>query len=170
MRRLRAVNPDLPILARSTHALQRSALLEAGATEVIQPEFEAAQTLLRHGLERLGVPHDQIKTFMLRQEHAPAHAELPEEAAPLELLETRTVTIGPGFCANVSLEQAGVRAHTGVSVLTVRRRDGTEVLNPPPETMMQPGDQVTVIGMSDQIALFERLNAQAEARGQRPGP
>jgi len=162
VRRLREISPGLPILARSTHALQRSALLEAGATEVIQPEFEAAQTLLRHGLERLGIPHDKVKTYMLRQEHVLAHAEMPEEAAPLELLQTRTVTVGPGFCANVSLRDAGIRERTGVSVLALRGRDGGEVLNPPPETVLRPNDKVTVIGMPDQIALFERLNGRPD--------
>ena len=169
VRRLRQINPDMAILARSTHALQRTALMEAGATEVIQPEFEAAQTLLRHGLERLDVPHEQIKAYMLGQDHVLAYAELPEEAAPLELLQTRTLTIGPGFCANVSLEDAGVREHTGVSVLALRQHDGPEVLNPPPETVMRPGDQVTVIGMPDQIALFERLNSHARPCGERAG-
>lgn len=79
----------------------------------------------------------------------------------------RTITVGPGFCANVSLEYAGVRGRTGASVLAIRRHNGVEVLNPPPETVMRSGDQVTVIGMQDQIALFERLNAQPQPRGER---
>jgi len=121
---------------------------------------------VRHGLERLGIPHEQVKTYMLRQEHVLAHAEMPEETTPLELLQIRTLTIGPGLCANVSLEQAGVLEHTGVSVLAVRRPDGAEVLNPAPETVLRPGDVVTVIGMPDQIALFARLNDQRQPRGE----
>lgn len=170
VRRLREVNPRVPILARSAHALQRAALVEAGATEVIQPEFEAAQTLLRHGLERLGVPHEQVKAYMLGSEHVLARAAMPESASPLELLQTRTVAIGPGFCAGVSLEDAGVREHTGVSVLALRRGDGAEVLNPAPRTVLQVGDLVTVIGMPDQIALFERLNAEPRGRQEQSPP
>lgn len=164
VRRLRVINPGLLILARSTHPLQRTALIEAGATEVIQPEFEAAQTLLRHGLERVGIPHEQIKAYMLKQEHVLARAELPEEAGPLELLQTRILAIGPGF-AETSLKDAGIREHTGVSVLAVRREDGTEVLNPQPEILLRSGDRVTVIGMPDQIALFEHMNAAPKMSG-----
>jgi CPA2 family monovalent cation:H+ antiporter-2 len=167
-RRLREINPSLPIMARSMHALQRTALIEAGATEVIQPEFEAAQTLLRHGLERLGVPHEEIKTYMLRQEHVLAHAELPEDTPSLELLQTRTITVGPGFCADTSLRDAAVRERTGVSVLAVRGRDGVEVLNPNPDTVLRVGDKLTVIGMPDQIALFERLNGRPHHRREPP--
>ena len=79
-------------------------------------------------------------------------------------------TVGPGFCANVSLEEAAVSERSGVSVLAIRRQDGAEILNPPEATVMRQGDQMTVIGMPDQIALFERRNAEPEARTGRRSP
>ncbi|MDQ7842786.1 MAG: cation:proton antiporter [Armatimonadota bacterium] len=163
VRRLRQLNPTVPILARSTRPGQRPALIAAGASEVIQPEFEAAQTLIRHGLEQLGIPHEQIKEYMAEQRAA---AELSAGRAPQlplhHLLEATTVRIGPGFCADRSLRQARIRERTGVTVLTVRRADGDEVINPGPDVVLRPGDLVTIIGLPEQITLFERLNQEAD--------
>ncbi|HXF81578.1 MAG TPA: cation:proton antiporter [bacterium] len=161
VRRLRRLNPPMPILARATHPTQRRALREAGATEVIQPEFEAAQTLLRHGLERLGIPHEQVKAYMEQQRAAEFAADRGEPQLPFDgLLATRVVRIGPGFCVDCTLRRARIRERTGVSVLAVRRADGSAVVNPGPDVMLRLGDEVTVIGLPDQIALFERLNGE----------
>ncbi|HEU5297902.1 MAG TPA: cation:proton antiporter [bacterium] len=161
VRRLRRLNPGMPILARSTHPAQRAALIEAGATEIIQPEFEAAQTLIRHGLEHLGIPHEQVKTYMEEQRYVEAAAGRGGPQLPLHgLLETRITKVGPGFCVDCSLRRARIRERTGVSVLAVRRTDGSEVVNPGPDVMLRLGDEVTLIGLPDQIALFERLNAE----------
>jgi CPA2 family monovalent cation:H+ antiporter-2 len=163
VRRLRRLNPTMPILARATHPAQRGALLEAGATEVIQPEFEAAQTLLRHGLERLGIPHEQVKAYMEQQRAAEVAADQAGPRLPLAgLLVTREVRVGPGFCVDCTLRRARIRERTGVSVLAVRRADGSVVVNPGPDVMLRLGDEVTVIGLPDQIALFERLNRGAD--------
>src|SRR5207245_1933113 len=48
VRRIRAFNPTVQILARVHDLAWRARLMEAGATEVIQPEEEAASTLIRH--------------------------------------------------------------------------------------------------------------------------
>jgi len=161
VRRLRQINPAMAILARSTRPGQRPALIEAGASEVIQPEFEAAQTLIRHGLEQLGVPHEQIKEYMAEQRAA---AELSAGRAPQlplhHLLEATTVRVGPGFCADCSLRRARIRERTGVSVLAVRHADGSEIVNPGPDVVLRAEDMVTIIGLPEQIALFERLNQE----------
>src|SRR5262249_32697213 len=51
----RAINPRLDIVSRggSIEALDR--LRAAGATEVVQPEFEAGVEVIRHALRRFGV-------------------------------------------------------------------------------------------------------------------
>ena len=56
VRRIRAFNPTVQILARVHDLAWRARLVEAGAAEVIQPEEEAASTLIRHALERLSLP------------------------------------------------------------------------------------------------------------------
>jgi K+/H+ antiporter YhaU regulatory subunit KhtT len=76
------------------------------------------------------------------------------------LLETKTLRVGPGFCVDCSLRRARVRERTGVSVLAVKRVDGSEVVSPGPEVVLRSGDEVTVIGLPDQIVLFEQLNQE----------
>lgn len=171
VRRLRELNPRLPILARAANLQQRMALIEAGATEVIQPEFEAAQTLIRHGLERLGIPHLDVKGYM-QQQRQMLYQDSALAAAPpeLSLLRTKTVRIGPGFCDDVSLRRASIRERAGVWVLSVRRHDGTEILNPTGDTVLRAGDEATVLGLPEQIALFESLNQEPAQPGQRVQP
>jgi CPA2 family monovalent cation:H+ antiporter-2 len=55
VRRARATNPKLDIVARARDADEVARLLEAGATEVVQPEFEAGVEVIRHALRRYGV-------------------------------------------------------------------------------------------------------------------
>lgn len=161
VRRLREINSTAPILARSQHALQRAVLIEAGATEVVQPEFEAALTLLRHGLERLGVPHEHVKAYMEQQKAVQISDRASRTLPPARhLLKTKEVRIGSGVCADVSLRRARIMERTGVWILSVRRRDGGEITSPTGDTILREGDEVTVIGLPDQIALFESLNEQ----------
>ncbi len=170
VRRLRALNPTIPILARSQHLSQRDALIEAGASEVIQPEFEAAQTLLRHGLERLGVAHDDVKAYMEQQRGVVGLApfgELPTRGLE-HLLRTKTVTIKDGMLADIPLSRARIRDRTGVWLVAVRRADGSEVRTPGGDTLLRAGDEVTVLGLTEQIARFEALNERRPAPGDRP--
>lgn len=61
MQRLR---PDLPILVRAHAPQERERLLEAGATEVIQPETEAGLTMIRHSLDHLDVDHAEGRHYL----------------------------------------------------------------------------------------------------------
>jgi CPA2 family monovalent cation:H+ antiporter-2 len=161
VRRLREISATLPILARSTHTEQRVPLIEAGATEVIQPEFEAAQTLIRHSLQRLDVPFSEIRTYMIQQrrlEFAPS--DFRPQITTGHALQTGVVRIAAGTWADVSLRRARVRERTGVTVLAVHRPDGMQVINPGPDVVLRPGDEVVIMGLPEQLGLFERLNQE----------
>jgi len=84
--------------------------------------------------------------------------ELPEGQIVAErdqLPQIREIAIGTGEIADQSLRDARVRERFGVTVLTVSRADGGElVLNPPPETILRPGDRVRLFGLADQIRAF----------------
>ena len=159
VRRLREINPTVPILARSTHTDQRAPLIEAGATEVIQPEFEAAQTLIRHSLQRLGTPFPEVRAYMLQQRRLEFSPEsLEPQLTAGHILQTSVVRIGSGLWADVSLRQSRIRERTGVTVLAVHRPNGTQVINPRPDDVLRPGDEVIVMGLPEQLGVFERLN------------
>ncbi len=54
-RAARALNPRLDIVARAVSAEELPRLRRAGATDVVQPEFEAGVEVIRHALRRFGV-------------------------------------------------------------------------------------------------------------------
>jgi CPA2 family monovalent cation:H+ antiporter-2 len=56
VRELRAINPDLPIIARVHLSEEVEATYAEGATEVVYAEFEAGLEMIRHALVTLG--HD----------------------------------------------------------------------------------------------------------------
>jgi monovalent cation:H+ antiporter-2, CPA2 family len=57
----RQANPGLDIIARAMRGADVAHLLRAGATEVVQPEFEAGVEVLRHTLRLYGDDADSIE-------------------------------------------------------------------------------------------------------------
>jgi CPA2 family monovalent cation:H+ antiporter-2 len=66
VRRLRTINAKAPVLARAHGAKEADHLKAAGATEVIQPEIEAAGTVIRHALTLLARPKEEILEYLER--------------------------------------------------------------------------------------------------------
>ncbi|MFY9585714.1 MAG: cation:proton antiporter [Candidatus Acidiferrales bacterium] len=64
VRNVRGLNAEVSILARAHRPRGREELLKAGATEVIQPEFEASVSLIQHSLDRLDVPLQSTLSYL----------------------------------------------------------------------------------------------------------
>lgn len=64
VRRIRARNTTVPILARAHGRAEAEKLTSVGSTEVIQPEVEASATLIRHTLISFLVPKDRILDYL----------------------------------------------------------------------------------------------------------
>ena len=152
---LKALNPRLPILARASNATMAEQLEKRGVSRVIRPELEGATALIRDALAQLALPADQVGAYLDRFRQA---MELPEgqiEAERDPLPQIREITVGAGPITDQSLRDARVRERFGVTVLTVSRAQGGElVLNPPPETILRPGDRIRLFGLADQIRAF----------------
>ena len=56
----------VPILARAHGRKEAEYLMAVGASEVIQAEIEAAGTVIRHVLEQLGLPKEQVLDYLER--------------------------------------------------------------------------------------------------------
>ncbi len=56
--------------------------------------------------------------------------------------------------AEQTLRDAQVRERFGVSVVAIVKPGGGVILDPPPDTMLRPGDRLRVFGLSDQIDAF----------------
>ena len=64
VQRLRRINATVPILARAHGRKEAEYLMAVGASEVIQPEIEAAGTVIRHVLELLGLPKEPVLDYL----------------------------------------------------------------------------------------------------------
>jgi CPA2 family monovalent cation:H+ antiporter-2 len=61
------LNPRLDVIVRGRAREDHEALLEAGAAEVVHPEFEAGLEFVRHTLHRYGVDRTQIQALLARR-------------------------------------------------------------------------------------------------------
>ena len=149
VRQLRALNPSLPILARTHDRSEHDWLRQAGATEIIQPELEAASTLIRHALRRLALPRDRVLAYL--EQYREAMDPVGAQAVDGDLPRLRDVTLGAGPLTDRTLHDARVRERFGVSVMSITRGDGTVVPHPSADTVLREGDRVKLFGRPEQI-------------------
>ena len=149
-RAARSLNATATLIARGHDVADADALRRGGATVVVQPEMEVAATVVRHALRAMRLPDDSTSAYLDRFRNA---MEAPDHAAPAEggLPEVRELTVTGAGLVDRSLRHAQIRERFGVTVVAIRRADGTVVLNPSPETMLRTGDRLRVFGLSAQI-------------------
>lgn len=155
VRTLRDLNPNLPVLARVHRSRYRALLLEAGATEVIQPEVEAALTIVRHSLDRLGIDHEAGREYLKRARAHWPEALRAEESA--EGLQVREVVVHNPALVHRSLRRARLAERTGALLASLTHPDGREIRNPGPEEILLKGDRLLAIGEPAQLDALERL-------------
>jgi Trk K+ transport system NAD-binding subunit len=163
VRAIRRLNPRVPILARAHNAAGHDRLKDAGATEVIQPELEAASTLIRHALRRLDLPRDQVLAYLERFRDA-MDAITPPRAAGDMLPEVSEIGVAGGDVVEQSLRDARIRERFGVTVVSLTRRGGELVPHATPDTVLHPGDRVRVFGLPAHIDGFRRAVAETAQR------
>jgi len=151
VRRLRALNPGAPVLARAWDLAGRDRLAEEGAAEVIQPELEAAATLIRHALERLSLPRDQVLAYLNRYRGAMESVDAGGEIPGAGLPRLHEVTLRGGDLVDQSLREARVRERFGVTVVAVTRASGETVLHPTADTVLRAGDRLRLFGLPQKI-------------------
>jgi voltage-gated potassium channel len=59
--------------------------------------------------------------------------------------------------AGQSILEANLRQRFGVVIVGIQRRDGRMDFNPPPDALMQAGDQLIVMGRSDGLKQLESI-------------
>src|SRR5213594_564942 len=113
---VRALRPDVPLLARAHGRAEAEGLRARGASEVIQPELEASATLIRHALATLGLPKERAIAYLERYRGAMERADAGA-AAVGALPEVRELALRPGGVADRSLREARIRERFGVTVV-----------------------------------------------------
>ena len=149
--RIRALNSHAPILARVLDIEWRARLMEAGAAEVIQPEEEAASTLIRHALERLALPRDRVLAYLSRFRGAMERAEPGATDSASGLPQIREVRLRGGSPVGRPLGETRMRERFGVTLVRVTRHNGEVVLQPTAETVLRAGDRLRLFGLPRQI-------------------
>lgn len=163
---IRAVRPDLYVVARAEGIEPLAVLHDVGVDEVVQPEFEAGLELARQALLRLDLPAAEVHRYadsVRRSLYAPIYQNQPRysEVRALEqaqrLLEFTWVTLPEQSpLAGCSLADARVRNQTGVIVVAIVRSE--QVIAPPSaEEVLQPGDVLALMGNHAAIERFEAL-------------
>ena len=114
--------------ARTTPPRSTTRLREAGATEVIQPEVEAAATLIRHALRRLALPQERVLAYLdaVPPRHGPGRGRRERDHPRTACPQVREVALGAGALADRSLREARIRErlrrHRGGDHARGRRR------------------------------------------------
>ena len=156
----RELRPDLPVLVRTADERDLSRLLAAGAAEVVLDAQEASLMLGSHALLLLGVP---MKRVMRRaQEARGARYRLlrgfyagntdESEESDGESARMSSVLIESGaFAIGRRLESLDLQ---DVEISAIRRH-GIRGLEPGPETELQEGDVVVLLGPPTAISAAE---------------
>ena len=141
----RLLRPDLFIVGRAENEDSRAKLKRAGADRVISPYhlggLQLAQTALR-----------------------PAVVDFVELATSSENMDLNLEQVHIGdrsALAGRNLVDAGLRQRYGVVVVGIRRADGRMDFNPAPETAIQAGDDLVVLGRAASLKELEMAAAEA---------
>ncbi|MBI2816362.1 MAG: cation:proton antiporter [Acidobacteria bacterium] len=154
----RRMNPTAPIIARAHRRPEYELLSQLGATEVIQPELEASATIIRHAFSRLNIPDEQIRAYL--RAFREAMGSLGKVSIVRQpFAETRQITIEEPALAGRSLLEQRIRERFGVTIISITRDSGEELMNPPADTVLRCGDRLRVLGSSEEI---ENFAAKAE--------
>lgn len=135
----RLLKPDLFILGRAESDDARRKLERAGADRVISPYRIGGQQLAQTALRPAVVDFVQLAT-------SSEHLELSMEQVKIE----PTAPL-----AGQSILEANLRQRFGVVVVGIQRASGRMEFNPPPETTMQPGDHLVVLGRAESLKELE---------------
>jgi voltage-gated potassium channel len=136
----RTLNPDLVIVARSSHVSTEGKLLRAGADRVITPNVIGGRRMAAMVLNPIVsdyldlVSHSGGIEFRLEEIEVPPGAEL----------------------AGKSIAGARVRDTIGVLVLALRSADGSMNTNPSSDTVFEPGDHIVALGTQEQLGRLAR--------------
>ena len=154
------MRPDLPVLVRTADERDLPRLIAAGAAEVVPDAQEASLVLGSHALLLLGVPLNRVmrrarearsKRYRLLRGFFKGGSDEPEES-DADSARMRSVLIENGaFAVGQSLEELVLR---DVEVSAIRRH-GIRGLEPDPETRLQEGDVVILLGTPSAVSAAE---------------
>ena len=140
----RSMNPSLFIVTRANSAAAAPKLQQAGADRVVNPH-EIGGT--------------RMASFMMQPNVADFLGETMHDGR-LEVRLGEFEVGGTSALDGASIANSGLTQATGMSVLAIRRADGTFVQSPGPSTTLNQGDIPIVLGTSEQHEALQRWLAR----------
>ena len=164
LQHIQALRPDIPVIVRTADERDIERLSHAGATEVVPEALEASLMLASHALVLLGTPINRVlkrirqtrsqRYSLLRGFYRGASDHDIDEIDDHHQPRLHSVLLGPGTGAigrtldEINLEQLGCE------VSAIRRR-GIRAVEPAPETRLEEGDVVVVLGPPEAVSAAE---------------
>lgn len=163
---VRSLNPACHVIARTRYMAEVEPLQAAGAHRVIPEELETSVEIVGRVLASYLVPRRDIDGFlaeirsgnyeMLRAAPGatPSLADLQLNLSEVEI-STLKVDAGSGL-AGLALAETDLRRLHGLNVVAIRRGDRM-ISNPGPDTVVEAGDSLIVLGLSDEVNAASEL-------------
>jgi len=161
---IQAMRPDVPVIVRTADERDIERLSRAGATEVVPEALEASLMLSSHALVLLGVPLNRVLK-RIRQTRSERYSLLRgfyrgtsdhdrDDVDDHQQPRLHSVHLGPGAGAiGRTLDDLDLETF-GCEVSAIRRR-GIRAVEPAPETELEEGDVVVLLGDPEAIAAAE---------------
>lgn len=161
---IQAMRPDVPVVVRTKDERDMERLTKAGATEVVPEALEASLMLASHALVLLGIPINRV-IKRVRQTRSQRYSLLRgfyrgmsdrERDDDDDHFQPRlhSVLLAAGAAAiGRTLDDLNLEA-LGCEVSAIRRR-GIRAVEPAPETRLQEGDVVVVLGDPEAVSAAE---------------
>jgi len=172
IKKARARNGELNVVARTSDAAFLPIFKELGCSSVVLPEFEAGLEITREALLHFSIPLMEIRNHMesrRRELFAPFFSEgqgyktLVQLRAAEHEFDLHWVPLAQGSRINgCSIGELGIRKKTGASVVGVVR-DENLITNPGADFRFESDDLVAVIGTEDAYRSFQAMGAGEEA-------
>jgi voltage-gated potassium channel len=137
----RLLNSSAQIIARAEDPHAEQKLLRAGANRVISPYVTSGLRVVQAVLRPSVVDFIDLAT---RIEH-------------LELQIEELLVSGKSALVGLPLQETKIRKELGLIILAIKKPSGHMQFNPPPETTLEVGDTLIVVGDRRQLTLLEKM-------------
>uniref|UniRef100_Q47AI5 Kef-type potassium/proton antiporter, CPA2 family n=1 Tax=Dechloromonas aromatica (strain RCB) TaxID=159087 RepID=Q47AI5_DECAR len=160
------LRPDVPVIVRTADERDMERLTRAGAAEVVPEALEASLMLASHALVLVGIPINRVlkrvrqtrsKRYSLLRGYYRGMSDRDHDEEDEYQPRLHSVLLVSGSAAiGRTLDALNLDA-LGCEVSAIRRR-GIRALEPAPETRLEEGDVVVLLGLPEVVmAAEERL-------------
>jgi voltage-gated potassium channel len=138
----RGINSGLKIISRASDEGSEIKLKRAGADNVIMPD-------------KIGGTH--MASLVVKPDVL-EFLDFITERVNIKLEEIQFSRL-PESMQNKSIKELEIRNKTGANIIGIKTAKGDYMINPSPDTVMEPGAKLFVLGTKDQVTKFKEIIA-----------